>query len=263
VDLAHLSNRPDIDVLVDGHHVVTRHLAILAMTGAGKSWTARRIIEQIAGKNYPIVIFDPHGDYTGLAEVSGLGSRVRTFYATFPVFEQDADTVASVVDVLGSKLSDAQRPFFDRLFEFAKQFLVGAKREVDEKKQWLVDSLNSPYVTLNNIRPETHLLGNLAEAAQLAVENGDQQRISDLVNWGWTEVQNYDRTNAKTLKAISWKCRKTGGALRRMEEENRQAAKKADPLPTDRAELVKDGQVSVVSLAGYTGDFQATIYSLI
>lgn len=263
VDLATLSNRPEIDVLVDGHAIVARHLAILAMTGAGKSVTARRIIEQLAKKNYPIVIFDPHGDYTGLADVQELSQRVRRFYATFPVFEQDADTVASVVDVLGSKLSDPQRPFFDRLFDFARQFLTGDKKDVEARKQWLVSLLNSQYVTLGNIRPDVHLLGNLAEAAQRVVETEDQQRIGDLVGWGWAEVANYDKANAKTLKAISWKCRKTGGALRRMEDTNRRVAKKADPLPTDRAELVKYGQVSVVSLAGYTGDFQATIYSLI
>lgn len=263
VDLATLSNRPEIDVLVDGHAIVARHLAILAMTGAGKSVTARRIIEQLAKKNYPIVIFDPHGDYTGLGDVQELSQRVRRFYATFPVFEQDADTVASVVDVLGSKLSDPQRPFFDRLFDFARQFLTGDRKEVEARKQWLVSLLNSQYVTLGNVRPDVHLLGNLAEAAQRVVETEDQQRIGDLVGWGWAEVANYDKANAKTLKAISWKCRKTGGALRRMEDTNRRVAKKADPLPTDRAELVKYGQVSVVSLAGYTGDFQATIYSLI
>jgi hypothetical protein len=54
LDIATLSNRTDVDVLVDGHAIVTRHLAILAMTGAGKSWTARRIIEQLAAKNYPL-----------------------------------------------------------------------------------------------------------------------------------------------------------------------------------------------------------------
>src|SRR5206468_11328344 len=68
LDLATLANRPEVNVLVDGHDIVTRHLAILAMTGAGKSWTARRIIEQLAAKNYPMVIFDPRGDYTGLAD---------------------------------------------------------------------------------------------------------------------------------------------------------------------------------------------------
>src|SRR5258707_62774 len=103
---ARLSNRPEINVLVDGHDVVTRHLAILAMTGAGKSWTSRRIIEQLADKNYPIVIFDPHGDYTGLADVPGLGEKVKRFYASFPVFEEDAETVASIVDTLGYALTE-------------------------------------------------------------------------------------------------------------------------------------------------------------
>ena len=36
LDIATLSNRPDINVKVDGHAVVCRHLAILAMTGAGQ-----------------------------------------------------------------------------------------------------------------------------------------------------------------------------------------------------------------------------------
>ena len=79
-------HRPALSIL-SGHAVVSRHLAILAMTGADKSWTARRIIEQLARKNYPVVIFDPHGDYTGLADLSSLGDRVRRFYAQFPVFD--------------------------------------------------------------------------------------------------------------------------------------------------------------------------------
>lgn len=263
LDVAYLANRTDVEVKVDGNAIVTRHLAILAMTGSGKTWASRRIIEELAKRNYPIVIFDPHGDYTGMASVPGMGAKVKQFYASFPVFEQDADTVASVVDVLGSKLSDPQRPFFDRLFEFAKHFLSGDAKEVAGKKQWLVELLNSQYVTVSNIRSDAHLLGSLAEAAQLAVDNEDEQRLDDLANWGWTEVKKYDKANAKTLKAISWKCRKTAGALRVMENMNRQLAKGGDPLPTDRSELVKYGQVSVVSLAGYTGDFQATIYSLI
>jgi len=101
LDLATLSNRPEVDVVVDGHAVVTRHLAILAMTGAGKSWTARRLIEQLASRNYPIVIFDPHGDYTGLAEVPALRGRVRRYYAQFPIFAEDADTILSFIESLG------------------------------------------------------------------------------------------------------------------------------------------------------------------
>ncbi len=76
-------------------------------------------------------------------------------------------------------------------------------------------------------------------------------------------MEKYTKTDAKTLERMKKRCRTAASALRRMEETNKRVAKKADPLPIDRTELVKYGQISVVSLAGYTGDFQATIYSLI
>src|SRR5262249_14926046 len=51
--------------------------------------------------------------------------------------------------------------------------------------------------------------------------------------------------------------------LLRMEQINRKVASSAEPLPTDRKELVRYDGISIISLAGYTGDFQATIYRLI
>src|SRR5690348_14115255 len=124
LDIATLSNRPEVDVAVDGHAIVTRHLAILAMTGAGKSWTARRIIEELAKKHYPIVIFDPHGDYTGLADVPALAGHVQRYYAQFPIFEEDSDTIAQIVDTQGYELTDTMRTRFDDVFQAAKSFLV-------------------------------------------------------------------------------------------------------------------------------------------
>jgi hypothetical protein len=261
LDLATLSNRPEIDVKVDGHAVVSRHLAILAMTGAGKSWTARRTIEELAKKNYPMVIFDPHGDYTGLAEVPAIGKQVRRFYATFPVFEEDSETVASIVSTLGYELTPAMRGMFDEVFSFADSFLVNDTTERQQRVQWLVKQLTSPYVTQATVRSDLYLVGHLAEAMQLAVQQDDQAAIQQLNDWGWTKK--YSKTEAKTLEGLKKRCRTAAAALRRMEETNKRVADKADPLPTDRTELVKYGQISVVSLAGYTGDFQATIYSLI
>ncbi|HEX2185786.1 MAG TPA: ATP-binding protein, partial [Chloroflexota bacterium] len=97
LDLAELANRPEVDVRVDGHAIVTRHLAILAMTGAGKSWTARRLVEELAGKGYPMVIFDPHGDYTGLAGVPALRHRVRLYYAELPMLGADVDDAIRII----------------------------------------------------------------------------------------------------------------------------------------------------------------------
>jgi DNA helicase HerA-like ATPase len=48
-----------------------------------------------------------------------------------------------------------------------------------------------------------------------------------------------------------------------MEEISEKASEGAEPLPINKADLVKYGRISVISLAGYTSDFQATIYSII
>jgi hypothetical protein len=60
-------------------------------------------------KSYPIVIFDPHGDYTGLADVPALAGHVKRYYAQFPVFEEESDNVADIVSTLGYKLTDPMR----------------------------------------------------------------------------------------------------------------------------------------------------------
>jgi hypothetical protein len=144
LDIATLSNRPEVDVAVDGHAIVTRHLAILAMTGAGKSWTARRIIEELAAKNYPIVIFDPHGDYTGLSDVPGLRGRVRRYYAQLPIFEEDSETVADVVSTLGYPLTDTMRTRFGDVFRAANAFVVDDADEMCDREAWLAESLGKP-----------------------------------------------------------------------------------------------------------------------
>jgi hypothetical protein len=263
LDIATLSNRPEINVKVDGHAVVSRHLAILAMTGAGKSWTARRTIEELARKNYPIVIFDPHGDYTGLAEVAEIGKRVKRFYANFPVFEEDAETVASIVDTLGYPLTPTMRGTFDQVFTFASRFIVDDQEEMAQRVQWLSTRLSNPSILQYGVKPDMWLVGNVAEAGELVIRQDDQAGQAQLQGWGWNEVPNYSGTDARTLEGIKKRCRRAASALRRMEDTNKRVARKAEALPIDRAELVRYGQISVVSLAGYTSDFQATIYSLI
>ncbi|MBB1445277.1 ATP-binding protein [Pseudoalteromonas sp. SG43-3] len=53
-----------VPVYLDVNKLVTEHLAVLAMTGSGKSYTVGRIIERlVAINNGTVVVFDPHGEY--------------------------------------------------------------------------------------------------------------------------------------------------------------------------------------------------------
>ena len=170
INIATLSNRDNVDVEVDGHAIVTRHLAILAMTGAGKSWTARRIIEQLSAKSYPMVIFDPHGDYTGL------GEKVNRYHATLPIFEEDADTAAQIIGNLASNpLSPTMIALFGDLFEASRRFY---EAEGDERINWLANRLNDDQIR-NGIKPDLWLIANIADAAVQSISDAGDGNTND------------------------------------------------------------------------------------
>lgn len=53
-----------VPIFLDVNTLATEHLAVLAMTGSGKSYTVGRIIERLVGQmNGTVVVFDPHGEY--------------------------------------------------------------------------------------------------------------------------------------------------------------------------------------------------------
>ncbi len=264
LDIATLSNSPDIDVKVDGHAIVTRHLAILAMTGAGKSWAARRIIEELANKNYPMVIFDPRGDYTRLGEIDSLRNRVNLYHATFPIFEQEADTVAQIVNNLAYELTGPMMALFSDLFNATKRFYEAEENERIERTNWLAGRLNDNEISQYGIRPDLWLVANIAQVVVQSIRASSQDP-SDLqyleeICWQNLSQQN---PNARTLEGICHRTRRAAYKLFRMEGINRTTAGESQPIPLNREELVQYGKISVVSLAGYTGDFQATIYSII
>jgi DNA helicase HerA-like ATPase len=81
-----LLNRPDEDipVVLDVKAFVSTHLAVLAATGQGKSYTVGDIIEEMMGprNKAAVLVFDPHDEYGTMkeiesrAEFSGTGSYV-------------------------------------------------------------------------------------------------------------------------------------------------------------------------------------------
>lgn len=53
-----------VPIYLDVNKLVTEHLAVLAMTGSGKSYTIGRIIERLVTEmNGSVVVFDVHGEY--------------------------------------------------------------------------------------------------------------------------------------------------------------------------------------------------------
>ena len=264
LDISHLSNRSEVDTKVDGHAIVTRHLAILAMTGAGKSWTARRIIEQLASKHYPIVIFDPYGDYTGLAEVPELRERVRLFYADLPVLDEDVDTARQIIAGLsGEEMTSPQQDVFDTLFSSASKVLSDQNLQSDDLKNVLHKITSDDNINRYGIHRDLFALAYITRAVGIVVQRKDDGGQQRLVELGVDAAKQIDGRVASTFFALTRQLRRAAYGLLEMQRINRSSSSSAVPLPADRIKLVQYDQISVVSLAGYTDVFQATLYSLV
>jgi len=61
-----LENNSDVKVYLDIESLISKHLAVLATTGSGKSYTVGVIVEELFEKNIPVIIIDPHGEYASM-----------------------------------------------------------------------------------------------------------------------------------------------------------------------------------------------------
>ena len=66
-----LEHHPDLKINLDLKKTITKHIGILAKSGAGKSYTVGVILEEVMKKNIPIVILDPHNEYASLKYPNG------------------------------------------------------------------------------------------------------------------------------------------------------------------------------------------------
>ncbi len=62
IEIGTLINRPSVPVLLNPNGL-RRHLAVIAQTGAGKSYTVGVILEKLLQLGGTIVVFDPNSDY--------------------------------------------------------------------------------------------------------------------------------------------------------------------------------------------------------
>jgi DNA helicase HerA-like ATPase len=117
--LGTLIGRPAVEVRVKTNAIVARHMAILAMTGGGKTVAARRIIRELLTVGYPVLILDPHGDYLGLYTKRDLFAKrtVRLFYPSLGVKQESRDLVGYLVSRMTQGFSDPQRDKYDEALE--------------------------------------------------------------------------------------------------------------------------------------------------
>ena len=120
----------DIPVAIDLNTILTKHVAVLAKSGAGKSYTVGVLLEEITERGVPLVVIDPHGEYASLAhanddkeqqeQLATFGTKARSYnvseYADIninpkakPLLLPSRLTAAELTHLLPGKLSANQQ----------------------------------------------------------------------------------------------------------------------------------------------------------
>ena len=122
-EIGTLIARRDVEVTVSSSRLVSRHIAILAMTGGGKTVAARRIIRELIRDGYPVLILDPHGDYIGLSRCRELLRReaenceIKLFFPDLIMRKNGEELVSKLIAQMTNGLSEPQSTYLGLLFE--------------------------------------------------------------------------------------------------------------------------------------------------
>lgn len=116
--LGHLISNENVEVNLNINKMVSRHLAILAMTGAGKSNTVSVIIDGLLANNGCPLIFDMHSEYVGAEFPNGKVNKINPIIN--PLYLEFSE-ILQLANINGK--SFVQERYFRKAFNLAKEDL--------------------------------------------------------------------------------------------------------------------------------------------
>lgn len=254
IHIGSLISRNDVDINISASKIVARHMAILAMTGGGKTVAARRIIKGLSDFGYPMLIFDPHGDYLGLfsnkdkLKNKSDGSKISVKIYQPALMAKGHDEVVEMITTLFTKfdltLSSAQT---DKFYEFI---------ESNEAKKAFGDShgvASAQTFDSKDIREHLTAFKDIVRKELESESNKTTKRtigaVLRTINQLIREIAAMQKTNQQLAKRL--KSRDQSFEFENMPN-----------LITDPDEVVRSNQISIFYLGGFSRLLQSMIVSI-
>jgi hypothetical protein len=220
VPIGSVETRPNVIVPLDANKLVSTHCAILAMTGAGKSYTGGVLIEELLKKGGAIIVLDPHGEYKYLG--------YKSDDTKSDIFEQ-----VKVYGV-GRHSGDKLRIKASRLSADDIASMTAGTSETQKNMLYEVIELCRKKKRNYNLRDMIMILGMVLE------KKGKEENSEEIINddLGERVKQLAKKSNVSTTNAL----------VRRLEGLERSGLIADDE--TKLEEMVAPGQVTVIDLSG-------------
>lgn len=204
-----LDGRKNLKVYLDLNRLLTKHLAIIAKSGSGKSFFSGVLLEELLEKNIPVIVIDPHGEYSTLkypAQLSDneFGVKPRDFLKQIQEYSS-LDTIGMIplklnnkglsgqdfLNLLPAKLTNAQLGVF-------YSALKNLNGEVDFNRLILEIENQDSNVKWSLI--------NIIEYLQnLNLFSSSYTRMGELIQYGKLSIINLKGVNPEVQEVIVYK----------------------------------------------------------
>lgn len=207
-----LDGREHLKVYLDMHKVLSKHVVILAKSGSGKSYFTSVLLEELLLKKIPLVVIDPHGEYSSLKypnpkdkeNMLRFGVEAQGFLKQIQEFSPDTHvnteakplklsnrnlSSAELVHLLPTKLSSAQLGLvYGALKNLGgridfNELLIELEATEDNNSKWTLIHIFEYVKKLNLFSESPTLMGELVHPGKMSIVNlrGVAQDIQEIV----------------------------------------------------------------------------------
>lgn len=258
-----------VPVFLDVNKLVTEHMAVLAMTGSGKSYTVGRIIERlVALHNGTVVVFDPHGEY-GKALAKGQlnfnerddGERDKRDELALPKIRQTFERLQKAgagIHVYTPQSESFKYKYADKNIQLALQF---DHFEMDDIAE-ILPGLSEPQQRVLDVAIRYWRSADKTEPR-------DINRLRHLLGDGIEELRAWDDLSEAESKALSGRSAAVASMkLSRVLNEAQSFYSATMAMPTDVYKMIgrpsnKQGRLVVVDLQGLSDTAKQVICALL
>ena len=197
--IGRLFKHKNIKIYLDINTMVQKHVSILAKTGAGKSYLAGVLLEELLKKNVTTVVIDPHGEYSSLkypAKKTDLhqefGISPRGYTSKIKVFSPDPE-LNKAKPLRFTLASVTPRELLNLINLDARQYLIPLRKAMDLLKtsRQFFDLRDIIRVLESEDNPSlSPLIAQLEYLAEMGIFARKGTRIDDIVSQGKLSIIN-------------------------------------------------------------------------
>lgn len=201
-------------------------------------------------KGYPILIFDPHGDYSGLHIAQH--TNVTTYLPEIRLADEEFDQILGYVRGLsGETISSPQESLITAILE-----VLGDPARLSAFDAALRES-GLPGLQKTVERDHFYAMAELAESISTLKAGDDRTPLPREIGRLAAGLS----VGASTANAVRRQCRRAGWQYWNMIKTNKKYSGPSRPLPCGKEldQIIKPRSVAIVSLEGYSDELRQSI----